>query len=295
MKRILSSIMLSLFLATAGFSQATGTTIYFPHVVNGLLAGSYKTTIFLTNPAASGTLNATILFTGEVKPTSSSGVPLSMSFTDQNGTTYTGSTISITNLGPGQSVKLASSGTGTFASGFATVVATAPITGGATFANFDPSGRLVSEAGVPASAAVLKQSIFVDTVGGYNIGIAYATPDTGSTNVQLRLLNSAGVEVATTTHALGGGNHRAAFPNELFSAVPISVFNEFTGTMQVTGSVPLAALALWYDPTFTIFTTLSPVQIAGLISPAREWLMHSPWQQLVPLARFLASVATGRA
>jgi len=296
MKRFLLTIVLIVFAKSAGFSQAvSGTTIYFPHIVNGVLGDGYYTTkIFLTHPGDTGTLNATIMFTQDAKALDSSGVPVSLTFTDQNGTPHTGSSISIMNLAPGQSVKLESSGTGAFVGGFASVVATAPISGTATFANFTNSGKLVAEAGVPASSAVPKQTIFVDTVGGYNVGIAYANPDGASSTVMLRLLNANGVEVATTTHPLGGINHRAAFPNELFSALPSSQFNAFTGTMQVIGSSPLSALALRYDPTFSIFTTVPPVQIARLLEPAMQWLAERPWGQFAPIAKMLASFMMGR-
>src|SRR5919201_1821229 len=42
------------------------TTFYYPHVANGVLgANIWKTTIFLTNPAASGTASGTITFSQE--------------------------------------------------------------------------------------------------------------------------------------------------------------------------------------------------------------------------------------
>jgi hypothetical protein len=299
MKRLLSTFALIVFAAATSFAQGvSGTSIYFPHVVAGTLgAGFYRTTIFLTNPGDSGSLNATILFNREVTPLASPGVPLSLTVTDHNGNVVTGSSISISSLGPGQSVKLVTSGSGPFSSGYASVTADLPISGAAMFANFDSAGRLIAEAGVPASLPVAKQTIFVDTVGGYNVGVAYSNPTAaGSSNVQLRLLNALGVVVATTTHDLGGNNHRAAFPNELFSAVPASQFVNLTGSMQVIGSTPLVALALRYDPSFSIFTTVPPVQIASLLEPAMKWLADRPWGQFAPLARMLASlVRPGRA
>ena len=231
-----------------------------------------------------------------MKPLENSAGALSLSFTDQGGTPYSGSAITVTGLGAGQSVKLASSGTGTFSAGSAKVVATAPISGNLTFANVDTgTGRLIGEGSVSASLPVEKQTIFVDTVGGYNVGVAYINPGAGgSANVQLRLMNAAGVQVATTTHELGSGNHRAAFPNEMFSAVPPAQFTNFTGTMQVIGGSPLVALALRYDPTFTIFTSTAPIQIASLIDAPFKWLAERPWGQFTPIAKMLASLVLGR-
>src|SRR5438093_2060725 len=103
------------------------TTFYYPHVANGVLgANIWKTTIFLTNPAASGTASGTITFTKDTSVLGSAGsVFSSIAFVDQDGAPAgSGGTITFSIAG-GQTRKYTSSGTGEYGGGFATVVTTA--------------------------------------------------------------------------------------------------------------------------------------------------------------------------
>src|SRR5262249_14076054 len=104
------------------------------------------------------------------------------------------------------------------------------------------------------------QAIFVDTQGGFNIGVAYANPGAAA-SVTLSLLSSAAAPVATTTQMLGTGNHIASFTGQMFPTA-----GQFAGTMQIRSSVPLAAIALRFDPSFAVFTTLPPVPLASLFT-----------------------------
>ena len=189
---------------------------------------------------------------------------------------------------PGATRKYVSAGTGAYAGGFAAVVTTeGAVAGTAIFSEFDGAGRLVGEAGVPAVAAVPNQAIFVDTQGGFNIGLAYANPGSASADITLSLLDSAAASVATTAQTLGPGNHNAAFTFQIFPGAPPFVG---TGTMQLRSSAPLAAIALRFNPTFSLFTTLPPVTIASLISPAVEWFERRPWlAPLTSVARLLGA------
>src|SRR5207247_29654 len=76
------------------------------------------------------------------------------------------------------------------------------VTGTAIFSQFDLAGRLLAEAGVPSASAVPNQAIFVDTQGGFSIGVAYANAGTAAANVTFSLLNSSAASVATTTQLL---------------------------------------------------------------------------------------------
>ena len=281
MKRALSVCLF--VLATAVISSAQSTTLYFPHVVNGLLSGSnvWKTSIFLTNPAAANASNATvtITFTQQNATLSGAGSAFPIALVDQNGAAIPGSggsTVSFQIAG-GQTEVLISTGGGAYAAGFATITSNQPVSGTAVFSEFDATGtHLIEEAGVPAGAAVPHQSIFVDTVGGYNIGVAFANPSaTASATVTLSLFNTSGAQVATTTGIVGPGNHDAAFTSQFFTTFTTPL----AGTMEILSgaTTPLAAIALRFDPTFAIFTTLPPVTIASLFNPTIEWLGHSHW------------------
>ena len=171
--------------------------------------------------------------------------------------------------------------------GFATVNSNdGSVSGTAIFSEFDTAGNLIGEAGVPSAAAVPRQAIFVDTVGGYSIGVAYANAGGASANITLNMLNSSAVSVASTTQILGPGNHNALFTFQLFPSAP-----QLAGTMQITSNSPLAAVALRFDPSFTKFTTLPAVTLASLINPAVEWLQERPWlTPLTSIARLLGSL-----
>ena len=280
---------ISIWILTATVVCSAQTTFYYPHVANGVLGGGvWKTTIFLTNPSSTAA-SGTITFMQEVTSNLGlAGLPFAINFTDETGAPAgSGNTITFS-VPPGATRKYVSSGTGTYAGGFASVVTdVGSVNGTAIFSEFDGSGKLIGEAGVPASPSVRNQAIFVDSQGGFNVGVAYANPGSASTQVTLSLLNSAAATVATTTQPLGPGNHTAAFISQLFPGVPPLV-----GTMKISGvDGPLAAIALRFDGTSPLFTTLPPLTLASLISPAVEWLGERPWlTPLTSIARLLGAL-----
>src|SRR5207244_11337900 len=101
------------------------------------------------------------------------------------------------------------------------------------------------------------------SVGGYNIGVAAANAGGAPANITLTLLDSSAVFVVPTpvTQVLGPGNHNSLFTFQLFPSA-----RQFAGTMQISSSSPLAAVALRFDPSFAKFTTLPAVTLASLIT-----------------------------
>jgi len=284
MKRVFLTLVLFL---TATAVASAQTTFFYPHVVDGVQGSvSWKTTILLTNPAP-GTTSGTITFTGDNSDLTAAGSPLTLSLTDENGKPATGSTFTFS-IPPNGTHRLISGGTGQFASGFATVTADAgTVAGTAIFSEFDGSGNLIAEAGVPSVSAVARQAIFVDTINNYKIGVAYVNPGPNAANITLRLLNSNAVAVVPTpvSQVLGPGNHTAGFTFQMFPSAP-----NIAGTMQITSDSPLAAIALRFDPTLSKFTTLPPVSLASLINPALEWLQQRAWlTPLTSVARLLGA------
>ena len=252
-------MVLILWASVVGFAQ---TTFYLAHVANGVQGPSvvWKTTILLTNPASSGTATGTITFMSESADMSTAGVPFSgLSVTDETGATATGTTFTFS-IPAGGIHKVTSTGTGQFAQGFAAVTTNAgSVSGSAIFSEFDGAGNLIGEAGVALLNAVTRQAIFVDTVGNYKIGIAYANPGSSSANITLNLLNSSGNTVgAPVNQVLGPGNHTAVFT---FQSSMFPSASPMTGTIQITSDSPLAVTALRFDPTLTKFTTLPPVTL----------------------------------
>jgi hypothetical protein len=284
MKRVFWTLV---WILSATIIASAQTNFYYPHVANGVLGGAiWKTTIFLTNPSASGTASGTITFTRDNANIGGAGSPFEISFTDQDGAPAgSGNTVTYSIPG-GQTRKYTSSGAGDYAGGFAWVSGTGSVNGTAIFSQFDAAGRLVSEAGVPAVNAVPRQAIFVDTVGGFNIGVAYANPDVAGASVTLSLLNSRAETIMTTTQTLGSGNHKAAFTSELFPGSP-----QLVGAMQITSISSLAAIALRFDPSFAVFTTLPPVTIASILHPDFKWFDERPWLKPIgSLARLLGTL-----
>jgi len=288
MKRI---PLILFWILTATLVCSAQTTFYYPHVADGVLgSNNWRTSIFLTNPSAS-TASGTITFTKDNCPggdctaanPGSAGGPFPISFTDENGTPTTG-TITFS-IPPGATKKYLSSGGGTYGGGFAVVSSSGTVNGTAIFSEFDLAGHLIGEAGVPAVPAVPKQAIFVDTTGGFNIALAYANPGSAAGSVTLSLLNSSGATVSPTTASLGPGNHRALFSFQLFQGA-----GPLVGTVQIASTAPLAVIALRFDPTFAVFTTLPPVTLSSLINPALEWLQQrARLTPLTSIARLLGA------
>jgi len=275
MKRILLTLVWVITAAVLGSAQTTG---YFPQVANGIQADgvTWKTTIYITNPAPLGSTAAS----GTITFTASNGSPFAISFVDSNGAPAgSGNTISFAISG-GETRKYVSTGTGAISNGFGTLSASATVIGTAVFSSFTAGGALVSEASVQASSPNLRQAIFVDTQAGFDTGLAYANPNPGPASINLNLLNTEGVAVLpSTTRTLAGNMQTAGFVRGGFFTTSPAM----AGTLQITSSVPVAAVALRFSSA-GLFTTLPPITLASLLSPAVEWLEQRPW--LSPLSSF---------
>jgi len=266
MKRV--PLIVTWMLGTTLLASAQ-TSFFYPHVVNGVLgATTWKTTIFLTNPS-SATATGAITFTQDNNDPLAAGSSWQITLADETGFTTTSSVFTFT-LPPGASRKFVSSATGGFVSGFASVTTNSgTVSGTAIFSEFDTAGNLIGEAGVPSANPVLRQTILVDTTGGYSVGVAYANPgNTSIANISLTLLDNSGNAVAAPVmQTLGPGNHVQGFTSQFFRSAP-----RLVGTMQITSSTPLIAISLRFDLTLSKFTTLPPVTLASLISTGMEWL-----------------------
>src|SRR4030095_3368240 len=153
MKRFSLVVLWVLIAAVFASAQTSG---YFPQIADGVQGGgiTWKTTIYVTNPAPSGTSPAAVNITF----TASSGAPFNISFVDSAGTPAGTSSLSFTISG-GQTQKFVSTGTGALSLGFGTLSATATVFGNAVFSEFS-GGTLVSEASVSTSSANTSQAIF---------------------------------------------------------------------------------------------------------------------------------------
>ncbi len=288
--------------------QTTGngtpqTTFYFPQIADGTLAGGFfKTTIFVDNPASSGSANVTITFT------TSAGNPFNISFVDSdNQPIGSGNVVTVAALAGGQSRKLISTAAVPLAVGFATVTADAEIVASAVFSQFSGTpgqGTLLSEAAVISADTALNQAIFVDESGNFRTALAYANPSaTASANITFNLmtLNTDTVPVLTVARSLPANNHTSIFVDELFATDgqtnPLAVGH--VGTMQVVSDTPLALVSLRFEG--SVFTSVPPFSLASLIPgleswtrPVEAWVQQRPWlSPLASLARLLGTLRIG--
>jgi hypothetical protein len=219
---------------------------YFPHIADG---GSFKTTLFITNPGAtSTTANVTITFDDFADSDGNTIVP---SFIDNQGQQFTGS-ISF-QLAGGKSRQLVSTAaSSSIGVGFATVASDIPVTGSAIFSQFSGS-NLIAEAGVPPSPTSTSQAMFVDEAGFFT-AFAYANPSTTETaNITFNLLNAEGQSVGTQMATLAPLNHSSLFIRDLFSNT-----TDHIGTMQITSDVAVTVVSLRFKNDFSIFTSVPP-------------------------------------
>jgi hypothetical protein len=221
------------------------------HVANGRFAsGSFRTTFVLFNNNDSTSVTAGIVLTGE------DGSPLTVTIAGLG----TASEFTIS-LEPGASRILQTDGSGDLVSGAAEVTASAEIGVSAIFSVFDINGNFVTESGVGSSEPLTDFVIPVDVTGSFNTGVALFNFGGESAGITIRLLDTTGQEVDRITLNLNGGLHLARFvagPGQLFPAV-----SNFRGTLAVTSSVPVAAVALRQNESPLSYTSLPAVSRAG--------------------------------
>jgi hypothetical protein len=268
-------------------------TFYFPQIADGTFPGGfYTTTVFVTNPASSGTANVTITFT------QSDGTAFNVGFVDSNGQKVgAGNVVSLT-LAGGQSRKLLSTADLTIAVGFATVTSDAPIRATTVFSQFSGTpgqGTLLGEAAVTPADTATSQGIFIDETGNFKTALALANPSqTTPANLifDLNAVNADGVAVLTTTRQLQATGHRALFVNELFStdgtnATTHPLVAGHVGTMNVTSDTEVALVSLRFSG--PLFTTVPPFSLPGSVPSGtaliKDWLDNPSWPITVPAVR----------
>ena len=102
------------------------------------------------------------------------------------------------------------------------------------------NGILVSEAGVPASAAVLEGRIFAETDGPVRTGLALANPNDTAATIAFFFTNSDGIDSGHGTFTLGPREQIARFLDE----GPFNGGSTVEGTFTFTADLPVAVIAL---------------------------------------------------
>jgi len=258
MKRVLLAFTFVVVFSVLGSAQQY--TYYFPQVASGTFAGgSWTTTIFLSN-ASSSTASGAVTFT------TSGGTNWNLSFVDDVGKPAgSGNTISF-QLGSGEVRKFVSIANAALNTGYATVTANAAVLGTALYSEFNPAGGLIGEAGVPAAIPLGKQAIFVDTTSGFHTGFAVANPNTNSLEVHFELVNTLGQIILSQVQTLGPLQHISQFVDQLFPSMP-----QMVGRLQFYCTNPMVGIGLRFNPNMTLFTTLPPIAVAGLIDSTPDF------------------------
>ena len=102
------------------------------------------------------------------------------------------------------------------------------------------NGILVSEAGVPASPAVLEGRIFAETGGAVRTGIALANPNDTAATIAFFFTDSNGIDSGHDTFTLGRREQIAKFLDE----GPFNGGSAMRGTFTFTADLPVAVIAL---------------------------------------------------
>ncbi len=128
------------------------------------------------------------------------------------------------------------SGTGPIKTGWVHIHSSgAPVSGVSSFGVFDAADRVVTDVGVGASEVGTEFTIFADSIGGSDTGVAVANPDDDvSLDLTFDLYDPDGTMLASQSRDLGPREHFALFIPQLFSEVP--GIHEFEGTVVITSA-----------------------------------------------------------
>ena len=275
---------------------------YFPQIANGT-AGNIR-------------LQTTLIFvnTGPDTPVQlefrNSRGPLEMELTTgTNSPTLNGSS-SVFNfqLNKGESLAAKTPGTGDLVVGYAKVTAAPGVGGTVVFRRSDnPSGIALYEVGVPATTPLKSFSVFLDSLGNRDTGLALVNPlqqltandpaQIKAADVTLRVFTKDSELVATTSQELEIGAHSSRFIWEFFQsdADLEARLQEMEGLVTVESNQPVAAVTLRQNddpeldfpediPTLAAFPVNAqapPPSFILVLTDDQAWDAHSLLEPLV--------------
>lgn len=234
-------LLLTLCCGVSGLAQRT---FFFPQIGDGVVANiQFQTTLVFVNTGEAVTVQVQFFSTG-------SGTPLAVTL----GNLGTDDTFMI-DLTEGGSVSLQTPGLGGIVVDYARVTDPRAQTSGqnllggtAVFTRTDvATGVVLYEAGVPATESLNTFTLFVDTLGNLDTGLALVNVDPVAVagpipEVTLSLFDTEFAQIATTQVPIGAGEHRARFIGEYFDLVPGA--NEMQGSVVGNSAANLAAVTL---------------------------------------------------
>ncbi len=204
--------------------EDTGVTLTFAHMGDGDFPGQsepLQTSYILVN-------NSRQDVTGTVDFFDDNGDPLEL---EVNGVLDSSFPFFVpSGLGARQVERITTDGSGELKSGWARIHSDQPIVVASNFGAIRPSGSVITDVGVGESELGTEFTIFADTIGSNDTGVAATNPnDDQAIDIEMTLRDASGAVVDQEVLHLPPGGHIARFLPEFFSDVP--EINEFEGTV----------------------------------------------------------------
>ncbi len=234
----------SLWVACVSVPLYAQSFYYLPQVVDGATAaGSLRTSIILTNvDTATATVGISLTRDdGSPRPLNFPGLGLASQFTLA--------------LAPGASRILQTDGTGDGSAGAAVISSSAALGVSTILSAYDSNANPLSESGASGSDVNSAYLIPIDTTGGPNTGVAIFNPAASTVALTFTLFDVNGATLESTTATLAAGAHTSRLAaGDLFPDIP-----SMQGTMSVSSSVPVAAVAFRQNAAAPSYTLLDAV------------------------------------
>ncbi|UCF35691.1 MAG: hypothetical protein JSU96_12725 [Acidobacteriota bacterium] len=238
-----------IYAGTAGgvfvYRPAYASTFYFPQVGDGTSGQiQFQSTLILVNTGPDSPVRVEFYSAPD-------GEPMALALEDLG----TRSVFEF-DLLQGESISLATPGTEALQVGYARILADEGVDGVAVFRRTDlATGIALYEAGVPASSVLNDFSLYVDSLGARDTGLALVYPKLDppqasaqpqEANVTIRLVDRENNLVAERTlEDLEPGSQRARYIHELFEDPLMRTQAwEMQGMLQVESDQPVAAVTL---------------------------------------------------
>jgi hypothetical protein len=133
-------------------------------------------------------------------------------------------------------------------SAWAVAVCSAPIKASILYRYYNGQNVAQGEAGVNATTTPTTEFV---TFAQTNTGIAYANPSSTQATITITALSAEGLALGSTGVPLAPNAHGAA------NVGPLLGLNNFTGSVQITSTVPIVSLSLNAEA-FPVFSALPP-------------------------------------
>ncbi|UCF37048.1 MAG: hypothetical protein JSU96_20000, partial [Acidobacteriota bacterium] len=265
---------------TLGGPVITSSKFYFPQIGDGLAGNiQFQSNLVFANSGGISPL--------EIDLANSDGDFLDLELGELG-------TDSLFELGmvPMESLSIETPGQDSLKIGYAEVTAAEGVGGTAVFSRTDASTDvLLYEAGVPASGTLTEFSLFVDSLGSRDTGLAIVYPADPATlqpdaNLTLRLYDKTFSPLSTRNVTLKPGQHLARFIRELFTEVS-SQASEMEGVVTVESDQLVTAITLRQNddpatgfpqevPTLTTFPVIECRADDGSSTEGEETVFYFP-------------------